>query len=96
MIKRRTFSIRVRIMISRAKKDFFSFYGRTKHPPKDCVNALLSFAYTLIAHEMASALESVGLDPYIGFLHTLRPGRCSLALDMMEELRAYMGNRFVL
>ena len=59
------------------QKDFFTFHGRTKHPPKDCVNALLSFAYTLIAHEMASALESVGLDPYIGFLHTLRPGRCS-------------------
>lgn len=78
------------------QKDFFTFHGRTKHPPKDCVNALLSFAYTLIAHEMASALESVGLDPYIGFLHTLRPGRCSLALDMMEELRAYMGDRFVL
>lgn len=78
------------------QKELFTFRGRVKHPPKDRVNALLSFAYTLIAHEMASALETVGLDPYIGFLHTLRPGRCSLALDVMEELRAYMGDRFVL
>lgn len=78
------------------QKEHFPFKGRVKHPPKDRVNALLSFAYTLIAHETASALETVGLDPYIGFLHTLRPGRCSLALDVMEELRAYMGDRFVL
>lgn len=78
------------------QKETFIFKGRTKRPPKDKVNALLSFAYTLIAHEMTAALETVGLDPYIGYLHTLRPGRCSLALDMMEELRAYMGDRLVL
>ena len=57
---------------------------------------MLSFVYTLLASEVQSALETVGLDPYIGFLHTLRPGRASLALDLMEELRAYMGDRLVL
>lgn len=60
------------------------------------MNAMLSFAYTLIANDVAAALETVGLDPYVGFLHTLRPGRTSLALDMMEELRAYLGDRFIL
>lgn len=78
------------------QKDDFIFTGRNRRPPKDAVNALLSFVYTLIASDMASALETVGLDPYIGFLHTLRPGRASLALDMMEELRAYLGDRLVL
>ncbi len=78
------------------QKDDFIFTGRNRRPPKDAVNALLSFVYTLIASDMASALETVGLDPYIGFLHTLRPGRVSLALDMMEELRAYLGDRLVL
>ena len=57
---------------------------------------MLSLAYTLITNDVATALETVGLDPYIGFLHTLRPGRTSLALDMTEELRAYLGDRFVL
>ena len=58
--------------------------------------ALLSFVYTLLNHEVQSALETVGLDPYVGFLHTDRPGRASLALDMMEELRAYLADRLVL
>ena len=74
----------------------FLFNGRNKRPPKDPVNAMLSFVYTLLASEVQSALETVGLDPYVGFLHTLRPGRASLALDLMEELRAYMGDRLVL
>ena len=78
------------------KKDVFCFTERNRRPPKDAVNAMLSFVYTLIANEMAAALESVGLDPYVGFLHVLRPGRVSLALDMMEELRAYLGDRLVL
>lgn len=78
------------------QKDDFQFYGRSRRPPKDAVNAMLSFVYTLIASDMTAALETVGLDPYIGFLHTLRPGRTSLALDMMEELRAYLGDRLVL
>lgn len=78
------------------QKDSFVFSGRNRRPPKDAVNALLSFIYTLIAHDVQSALETVGLDPYVGFLHTLRPGRASLALDLMEELRAYLGDRLVL
>ena len=77
-------------------REEFPFHGRNKRPPKDAVNALLSFVYTLLAHEAAAALETVGLDPYVGFLHALRPGRTSLALDLMEELRAYMGDRLVL
>lgn len=78
------------------QKGDFVFAGRNRRPPKDAVNAMLSFVYTLIASELISALETVGLDPYVGFLHTLRPGRASLALDMMEELRAYLGDRLVL
>ena len=78
------------------QKEDFSFNGRSRRPPKDEVNAMLSFVYTLIANDVAAALESVGLDPYVGFMHTLRPGRTSLALDMMEELRAYLGDRLVL
>ena len=78
------------------QKDDFSFEGRSRRPPKDEVNAMLSFVYTLIANDMTAALESVGLDPYVGFMHSLRPGRASLALDMMEELRAYLGDRLVL
>jgi CRISPR-associated protein Cas1 len=78
------------------QKDEFVFNGRNRRPPKDAVNAMLSFVYTLLAHDVQSALETVGLDPYVGFLHTLRPGRASLALDMMEEFRAYLGDRLVL
>ena len=78
------------------QKEAFPFNGRNRRPPKDAVNAMLSLAYTLIANDCASALETVGLDPYVGFLHALRPGRTSLALDIMEEFRAYLGDRFVL
>ncbi len=74
----------------------FPFNGRNRRPPKDAVNAMLSLAYTLITNDVTAALETVGLDPYVGFLHSLRPGRASLALDMTEELRAYLGDRFVL
>lgn len=77
-------------------KETFSFHGRNRRPPLDAVNALLSFAYSLLAHDCASALESVGLDSYVGFLHRDRPGRTSLALDLMEELRPCMADRFVL
>ena len=62
----------------------------------DNVNAMLSFSYTLLAGMCSSALETVGLDPYVGFMHTDRPGRRSLALDMMEELRSVFADRFVL
>jgi len=74
----------------------FAFGGRVRRPPTDPVNALLSFAYTLITHECASALQGVGLDPYVGFLHQDRPGRLSLALDLLEEFRASWADRFVL
>lgn len=79
-----------------ARKDSFFFRGRNRRPPLDRVNAMLSFAYSLLSHDCAAALESVGLDAYVGFLHRDRPGRCSLALDLMEELRPCMADRFVL
>lgn len=82
-------------MILNRKEDFF-FHGRNRRPPLDRVNAMLSFAYSLLSHDCACALESVGLDAYVGFLHTDRPGRASLALDLMEELRPCMADRFVL
>ncbi len=78
------------------QKEGFSFHGRNKHPPQDNINAMLSFAYTLLCTMCASALETTGLDPYVGFMHTDRPGRCSLALDLMEELRSVFADRFVL
>ena len=77
-------------------KTVFSFKTRNRRPPLDEVNALLSFAYSLLAHNCASALESVGLDSYVGFLHRDRPGRTSLALDLMEEFRPCMADRFIL
>jgi len=77
-------------------KEAFTFDGRNRRPPLDRVNALLSFAYTLLTHDMSAALSAVGLDPFVGFLHRDRPGRRSLALDLMEELRAPLADRFVL
>src|SRR5690606_4874859 len=74
----------------------FAFGGRIRRPPTDAVNALLSFAYSLITQECISALQGVGLDPFVGFLHKDRPGRASLALDMLEEFRASWADRFVL
>lgn len=82
-------------LILQQKQDFF-FTGRSRRPPMDNVNSLLSFCYTLLTHEVASALEGVGLDPYVGYLHADRPGRPSLALDLMEELRPVFVDRFVL
>ena len=77
-------------------KDAFFFHGRSRRPPLDRVNAMLSFAYALLASNCASALESVGLDSYVGLMHRDRPGRQSLALDLMEELRPCLADRFVL
>jgi CRISPR-associated protein Cas1 len=74
----------------------FSFHGRSRRPPLDPVNAVLSYMYAIFAHDCTSALESVGLDPSAGFLHRDRPGRRSLALDLMEEFRACLIDRFVL
>ena len=78
------------------QKETFQFNGRNRRPPKDKVNALLSFAYSLLTNQTAWALTSVGLDSYVGFLHRDRPGRASLALDLMEELRSVLADRFVL
>lgn len=78
------------------RKDFFEFQSRVKRPPTDAVNALLSFAYAILANDCAAALEGVGLDAYVGFLHRDRPGRMSLALDLMEEFRSVIADRCVL
>lgn len=82
-------------LILQQKEDFY-FNGRNKRPPLDNVNAMLSFAYSLLVGMCGAALEGVGLDPYVGFFHTDRPGRMSLALDLMEEFRSIMADRFVL
>lgn len=77
-------------------EETFHFETRNRRPPKDCMNALLSFAYTLLMVECMGALESAGLDPYVGFLHADRSGRASMALDIMEEFRPLIADRFVL
>lgn len=77
-------------------KEAFYFRERSRRPPMDNFNAMLSFGYMLLAHNCAAALESVGLDPYMGFLHRDRPGRASLALDLMEELRCVMVDRLMI
>lgn len=82
-------------MILQQKDDFF-FHSRSRRPPLDNVNAMLSFAYSLLTNDMIAALEAVGLDAYVGFLHRDRPGRASLALDVIEELRGIFADRFVL
>ena len=78
------------------QKGDFVFSGRNRRPPMDKVNAMLSFVYTLLCHDIEAALETVGLDPQAGFLHRDRPGRPSLALDIMEEFRHPLADRFVL
>ncbi len=78
------------------QKDGFVFTGRNRRPPLDNVNCLLSFLYTLLLHDVRSALEGVGLDPAVGFLHRDRPGRPGLALDMMEEFRPFIADRLVI
>ncbi len=79
-----------------AQKEDFIFNGRNRRPPLDNVDCLLSFLYTMLAHDVRSALESVGLDPQMGFLHRDRPGRPGLALDMMEEFRPFFADRLAL
>jgi CRISPR-associated protein Cas1 len=78
------------------QNDDFIFNGRSKRPPLDNVNALLSFTYMILVNDIRSALETTGLDPQVGFFHRLRPGRPSLALDIMEEFRAYVADRVIL
>ncbi len=82
-------------MILSQREDFY-FINRNRRPPLDPVNALLSFTYSLLTYEMQSALEGVGIDSYVGFFHVDRPGRASMALDMIEDLRGYMCDRLVL
>ena len=79
-----------------AQKDGFQFVERNRRPPLDNVNCLLSFVYSLLVHDNRSDLESVGLDPAVGFLHRDRPGRPGLALDIMEELRPVLCDRLAL
>lgn len=79
-----------------SQKDNFKFEGRNRRPPLDAVNAMLSYVYTLLYHDMISALECVGLDPAAGFLHRDRPGRLSLALDLVEEFRPFFADRLAL
>ena len=79
-----------------SQKDYFAMTSRNRRPPMDPMNAVLSFLYTLLVHDCRGALEGVGLDPQIGFLHELRSGRPSLALDLMEEFRAPMAERVAL
>ncbi len=82
-------------LVLRNKDDFF-FTGRSRRPPLDRLNALLSFCYSILTNDCIAALQGVGLDPYVGFMHTDRPGRASLALDLVEEFRPVLADRFVL
>jgi len=82
-------------LITASKEDFY-FRGRNRRPPLDNMNALLSFLYTLLTHDATSALEAVGLDPAVGYLHRERPGRPSLGLDLVEELRPVVADRLAL
>ncbi|MBS3947871.1 MAG: type I-C CRISPR-associated endonuclease Cas1 [Dethiobacter sp.] len=91
---RNYFSVFDQLIVS--QKDHFFMRGRNRRPPRDSVNALLSFLYTLLLHETKAALQTVGLDPYVGFLHRDRPGRMGLALDLMEEFRPYIADRLAL
>ena len=77
-------------------RETFKLDGRNRRPPTDPVNALMSFLYALVMNDCVAAAEGVGLDPQMGFLHTLRPGRAALALDLMEELRSVLADRLVL
>jgi CRISPR-associated protein Cas1 len=79
-----------------AQREAFRMHARTRRPPRDRFNALLSFVYSLLTNDYVSALEGVGLDPQVGYLHALRPGRPALALDLMEELRPALADRFAL
>ncbi|MFV0340547.1 MAG: type I-C CRISPR-associated endonuclease Cas1c [Parachlamydiaceae bacterium] len=88
------FSVFDHLILSQ-KEDFF-FHERSRRPPLDNMNALLSFLYTLLAHDVISAIEAIGLDPAVGFLHRDRPGRPSLALDLMEEFRSFIADRLAL
>jgi len=84
------------LLVKPDARDKFTMDGRTRRPPRDCFNALLSFLYSMLMNDCRSALEAVGLDPQLGFLHAVRPGRAALALDLMEEFRAIFADRLAL
>ena len=86
----------LRYLIRSDAREAFAMNGRSKRPPQDRINALLSFLYALVMNDCRSAVEAVGLDPQLGFLHAVRPGRAALALDMMEEFRAVVADRLAL
>jgi len=83
-------------VVKKSAREHFTIDGRTRRPPRDRFNALLSFLYSMVMNDCRSALESVGLDPQLGFLHAVRPGRAALALDLMEEFRAIFADRLAL
>ena len=83
-------------LVRRDARNAFAMSGRSRRPPRDRINALLSFLYSMMMNDCRSALESVGLDPQLGFLHAVRPGRAALALDLMEEFRAILADRLAL
>lgn len=83
-------------LVRKNVREDFTMDGRTRRPPRDRCNALLSFLYAMVMNDCRSALESVGLDPQLGFLHAVRPGRAALALDLMEEFRAVLADRLAL
>ncbi len=92
----RTYFEALNLVLRSDAREQFKMDGRSRRPPRDRLNALLSFLYTLLTHDCRSALESVGLDPQLGFLHALRPGRPALALDLVEEFRAVLADRLAL
>jgi CRISPR-associated protein Cas1 len=93
-VARRYFEVFDRLV--REERDVFRMNGRTRRPPLDRMNALLSFLYTLLTADCVAAVEGVGLDPQVGYLHTLRPGRPALALDLVEEFRSVLADRLAL
>ncbi len=84
------------LLVKKEAREHFQMDGRSKRPPRDRMNALLSFLYAMLTNDCRSAIESVGLDPQLGFLHAVRPGRAALALDLVEEFRAFIADRLAL
>jgi CRISPR-associated protein Cas1 len=78
------------------QREAFAFVGRSRRPPRDRINCLLSYLYALVRHDCVAALTSIGLDPFVGFLHVDRPNRPSLALDLMEEFRPWLADRLAI